>query len=358
MKIVLIMGAFSYGGAERVMCNLANYLSNNKHEVTLVTLFKRDECYELSNKIKVINGLDFKKKFDSIFILRKIIKEIYPDIVLSFLTHINILTIISTLKLNIPVIISERNDPSIPYNNIIKRSLRRIFYRFAKGFVFQTNEAKNYFSNSIMNKSVVIPNPLIIKKKLKTKDIEREDYIVTIGRLTEQKNQELLIRSFSSISKEFPSYKLKIYGEGHLRDRLLNLIKELKMEKSIFLMGTTEDIIDEIDKCKIFVLSSNFEGMPNSLMEAMAIGLPCISTDCNSGGPRFLIDNNVNGLLVPINNEKILSNSMRILMESDLKRETLGESAMEISKKLNPEVIYNQWEILLNTVYSKVLIKT
>ncbi|MEK4751963.1 glycosyltransferase family 4 protein [Priestia sp. FSL R5-0597] len=344
MKIVLIMGAFSFGGAERVMCNLANHLSENNHNVTLITLYNKEQCYPLHDNVHIVNGLNFRSKVKAISLLRKQIETLSPDVVMSFMTHINILTIISTLFKQIPIIISERNDPRIHPSGTYLRILRKILYPFADGVVFQTKEAQEFFSKSIISKSMIIPNPLTLDMKEKTEDGKRENSIVTVGRLTRQKNQALLIRSFKEVLKDFPNYKLRIYGEGNLREELLILIKQLNLEGKVILMGASDNILEEIDKCKIFVLPSDSEGMPNSLMEAMATGLPCICTDCTSGGPRYLIKDGQNGVLVPVGNQADLTKALLDLLKDEKKREIMGSNARGIFEKLDPHKVFSKWE--------------
>ena len=179
----------------------------------------------------------------------------------------------------------------------------KILYPLADGFVFQTKEAQEYFDKKIQKKSVIIPNPINEEFICEPYNGEREKKIVTVGRLEEQKNHKMLIKAFSKLPEGLSEYKLIIYGEGSLRPELEKQIKELNLLGRVFLPGQVDDVKNRIYKAGLFVLSSNYEGMPNALMEAMALGVPCASTDCPCGGPRFLIKNEYNGLLYNVNNE-------------------------------------------------------
>jgi glycosyltransferase involved in cell wall biosynthesis len=183
----------------------------------------------------------------------------------------------------------------------------KYLYKKADGFVFQTEDAAKYFEGIIKCDSKIIPNPInpkFIKEPYKG---EREKNIVTVGRLESQKNQKMLIEAFGKIESKYPEYSLLIYGDGSKKEELQDLIKEKGLENKVILKGKIDDVENVIDKAKMFVLSSDYEGMPNALMEAMALGLPCISTDCPCGGPRYLMENGKSGLLVPVGNSDAMA---------------------------------------------------
>lgn len=356
MKVLLVIGGLSFGGAERVISNLANSLSNNGDDVTLVGMFTKEAAYKLNNNIHFINGVNGKSSLDSILKLRKIIKMTEPDVLLSFLTHINIATIIANFALKIPIVISERNDPSRSPSQISRKIMRSIFYPFASGIVFQTKEAQEYFSKKIQKKSVVIPNSLNLENLVFGNDreeiadevsceLKNEIKIISVGRLVPQKRHNKVIEVFSEILNENQqkNYKLEIWGEGPERKNIENLIEELNIKENVLLMGESEKIHHEMRKASIFVMYSEFEGMPNSLIEAMALGLPVISSNCRSGGPNFLIDNNINGILTPLNDAKQLKKSIKMLLENEAMRSALGSNAKQVKEKLDPVVINKQW---------------
>lgn len=356
MKILFALGTLKKGGAERVITNLSNYLVKNNNEVIITTTIKGKTFYELNKKIKLY-GLD-DEKISLNFImknkkrlteLKKILKDEKPDIIVSFLPEPSYRVLfLKIFNRQLKVIVSVRNDPKVEYKSRINRLIMKLLYPLADGFVFQTQEAKEYFSKRIQRKSVIIPNPINEEFICEPYTGEREKTIVTVGRLEEQKNHKMLIDAFSKLPKEFNEYKLIIYGEGSLRHKLEQQINNLGLENRVILAGQVDDIKKEIYKAGVFVLSSNYEGMPNSLMEAMALGIPCISTDCPCGGPRFLIKNGYNGYLVPVNDTCSLLKTMQ---------NVLGKEQTEISKRankiivnLNPNKINKDWHEYINKI--------
>lgn len=342
MKILFNLGTLRKGGAERVVANLSNYLAENNNDVSIVISVEKQSYYKLNNNVKLY-GLDRKKASNNFLIknisrlkrLNHIVRTIKPDIIISFLPEPSYRVL--ALKLfnkKLKVIVSVRNDPKIEYKTKINRIVMKILYPLADGFVFQTKEAKEYFSKNIQQKSVIIPNPIdkkIIQRKVYTG--KKEKKIVAVGRLVEQKNHELLINAFNIVKDQIPEYNLIIYGEGSLREKLQEQIERLNLKERVFLPGNVDNIADKIENASLFVLSSNYEGMPNALMEAMALGLICISTDCPCGGPRFLIENNVNGYLINVGKEKELANKIKEIIV-DKKQEELEEVSNNARKKM------------------------
>jgi len=348
MKILLIIGAYSFGGAERVICSLANHLFEN-NEVVLVTLSNREETYYLNPGIKRINGIGWKTELHGIFKLRKFLKQEKPNLIISFITHVNIATIIANLFTGTPIIISERNDPSKSATSNARRVLRKLIYPMASGFVFQTEEAKQYFSNKIQLRSVIIPNPLFLEEKSVDRS-ERVNEVVSVGRLVPQKRHDLTIKAFASANGKNGSYHLTIYGNGDERENLVRLVSDLNMQDKITINPAVNDLHSRIKNAKIFVLMSEYEGMPNSLMEAMGLGLACISSDCPCGGPRFLINQNCNGILVNNGDSIELCNQLNRLMNNDEEIDRISYEACKIRERLSSEKIFLQWDSFISKI--------
>ncbi len=354
-KIAILTLTLTRGGAERVIANLCNDRLVDDYEVTLITCINRPAGYSLDKRVRFlcleeIETVSYKNLADRFIkrrkALKKVLDDLLPDLLLCFLPEPNMLALSLRGRYKTPIIISVRNDPKREYSNRIYYMLMRLLYPKADGYVFQTEEAKDYFafSRHITDKARIIPNPL--SKEYMTSDeghIDRKKTIVNVGKLDDQKNQRLLISAFGRIASDYPDWDLHIYGEGELRRDLTKQIDELGLTGRVELMGNQPELKDRIKDAGIFVLSSDYEGMPNALIEAMALGIPSISTDCPCGGPRFLIEDGVNGRLVPVKDEKALSVAMVEYISDKAKADDVGEKAKNIKKILDPYQINSRW---------------
>ncbi len=349
MKITFIISSLGSGGAERVLSILVNKLVNN-HNVTIITLANNKSFYPLDNKIKHIK-LDLLKEsknilqsllnsFNRIKILTKTIKQENPDIVISFMTHTNILAIIASKIARGKIIISERTAYDF-YNSKILNLIRRIIYPFSDMLITQTKaDKKNY---TFLKNIKVIYNPLETKEC----DTNKKDKIILgVGRLDNQKGFELLIEVFSQIKKD--DWKLIIVGDGQERNNLENLIKKLQAQ-NIELIGKTKEIFKWYEKASIFVLSSKKEGFPNVLIEAMSCGCASIAFDCPYG-PGEIIEDGVNGILVENQNQQRLKEAIeRLINDKDL-REKFSYEAIKVREKYSVEKIVKEWEKVIGEV--------
>lgn len=350
MDITLFTGGLKGGGAERVICNLANYLSG-RHNVTILTMAETDK-YDLNSEITLYSLLSLSENRGKIIKnikryvrLKQFIKKKKTDIYIVFLPVTICLFMHFKKYLTSPVVLSERNSPE-KYSGVLQLLIKHYSSK-ADGMVCQTNEIKQWYNLDGQIKSIIIPNAINGTLPEIQTDIKRKQKIVAVGRLTEQKNFELLIKSFSVISDKIKDYQLFIYGEGKLRTKLEHLIFELNLKDKVFLNGFSDNIYEDIKDAALFVLSSDYEGMPNALIEAMALGLPCVSTDCGGGGARYLIKDSINGLLTPINNVDALSKAILYMLENRDIAHKMGQEAMKIRYTLSPEQIYGKWEAFL-----------
>lgn len=358
-KILFYMNSIHFGGAERVIVNLANKFSDGNYEVIFVTSFKCNEEYTLKNKVKRLIlediGLEqsfIKKNFFRTIKLRKICKIEKPDILVSFMAEPNFRAIVATMFLGIRTLISVRNDPNKEYPNKLFRLIAKILYPLASGCVFQTEDAQKWFSKEIQKKSKIILNH--VDEKFYKVDFKGERRnVVAVGRMEPQKNHKLLIEAFAKIANSFPDENLIIYGDGSQRRKLNELSKELDMEDRIIFMGESKEIQEKIKNAKVFILSSDYEGLPNVVMEAMTLGLAVISTDCPCGGPRMLIDNNKNGLLVKIEDSNEMSNAMYKVLSNPTLAYKLGCNAKISASEFEPNKIFKNWENYIYEITSK-----
>lgn len=356
MRITLFISALSGGGAERVACNLANHLAGFGHQVEILTMAEDSSAEPLNDTIKHTPLLKEKERknvllnnYKRFIRLRNYMKAEPVDAYVVMLP----VTIAMMLGLSnvteAPIIVSERADPR-RYSSSMQKLLQTISRR-ASGFVFQTTEARQWYAPYIDGiKNVIIPNainPAFIRAAYTG---ECEKTIVAAGRLTSQKNFPLLIRSFAKIAEDFPDHKLVIYGQGGLKEELAALAESLDIADSVVFPGYVKNMQEELEKAQMFVLSSDYEGMPNALMEAMALGLPCVSTDCGGGGARFLIEDGVNGLLVPVQNEVAMAEAMKVILSDPKTAAELGKNARKVQDTLAPEKIYGQWEAFIREI--------
>lgn len=349
-KIDIITKAMTSGGAERVIAQLANYFTEQNVSCRIVTTDKREVMYPLDEKVKVvaIGKKSNNKAIDRVLRYKKIrsvIQENKPDVVLTMPEDTGIYAILALIGTGIPVYVSERNNPWVMPNVKITRFLRKLAYPFAKGIIFQTEMAKSFFPEHIQKKGIVLQNPVDATRIPEPYTGERKKVFVAVGRLELQKNFPMLIKAFSEFHKEEKDYQLIIYGEGKERTNLEKLIKQLNLEGTVSLHGRNKDVLNAIKDSAAFILSSDYEGMPNALIEAMCMGMPVISTDCPSGGPRELIRNGENGLLIDVNDVEGMKKAMKQLVVG--RDETLGKNAYLTGKKLTDPYIFEEWKNVL-----------
>lgn len=358
-RIALFIGSFQRGGAERVMLNLAEYFHDRKYDVVLVTQYHREDEYALPADIRrvysepdetLLQGgrvKNFRVRFHT---LREIWKAYKPDVILSFLGKNNLMAVATAAFLPAKVVVSVRGEPTMEYEGKLMQRLAKLVFCFADGAVFQTEQACSFFPGFVRKKSTILPNPLDAQFLNREACGEREDLIVAAGRLDENKNHAMLIHAFAKIAEEYPKVKLVIYGEGVLRETLTALVEEKGLASRVSFPGAVSDVAGHICKARIFALTSNTEGMPNSIMEALALGIPVISTDCPCGGPAALIENGENGLLVPVGDAFALADAFRRIFEDTEFELKLRENACRIRQKLAPDKVNREWEAYLNHI--------
>lgn len=355
-NVAVFCGSLYRGGSELVTIYLAEGLKRRGYNTEIITCSKRDYEYEEPKGIKrhVLICSEEKKFFlKMVHRLRRVLKTDNIDMLLVISCPLCVYAIPATTGLDVKVIVSERNDPTHFAGKRITKWLSYTLMKHADGFVFQTHDAKAYFSKKLNNCGVVIYNPVFTKNLPEVFCGSRSKRIVAVGRLSQQKNHRLLIEAFSECDKINQEYRLVIYGEGKLREELEKMISNLHMEEKIELPGNVSDVCEKIKDASLFVLSSDFEGMPNALIEAMAIGIPCISTDCPIGGPSELIQSGMNGVLIPIGDKaKLKENMMHLLLSQSVVIDTAA-NAMRIRELLSEKKILMEWITYIERVFNK-----
>lgn len=351
MRIATVSYLHGAGGAERQILMLSNFLANKGHEVHLIVLNQYNTRYSIDDKVIQHDLSQLERGRFRILqrwkALYKELNQIKPDVTVNFNFQSVYFEAVMPHKVCGKIVYSERGDPYDKEYSGILGLLRTLSFKRTDGFVFQSEGARDYFNNSVKKRSVVIHNPVSIPIDKYPIPAVREKKIVSVGRLHPQKNQKLLIEAFAKVHQSYPDYKLEIYGDGRLQDELNMRIESLGLRKCATIYPSRKDIWDCIFNATLFVLTSDYEGMPNVLMEAMALGVPCISTDCRPGGARTLIDDGENGYIVPLRDVEALSSKMIFLLQNDDILRKLSDNCRKIVIDHTPEVIFGQWEQFL-----------
>lgn len=355
-KIAFVIGTMGNGGAERVIAAISNEMVKKNIKIKIITIYGRKQDYPLNtlielhpilckNKIRVLRPFERFKK------IRKEIVEFSPDCIISFLADVNIHTIIASNGLHIPLIVCERNDPKQDPEKKWERKLRDILYKKADAFTFQTDEAADYFKKIIPRnkKRIIIQNPLtpglpVFSYNSNTKRL------ITACRLNPQKNLKMMIDAVSEVHNMGVTCTLDIFGEGPMREELQQYINEKGLQEIIKLRGFSHNIHEEMLRSVAFIISSDYEGISNSMIEALAIGMPVIATDCPVGGARMYIDNNKTGWLVPVGDRDAFASAIMDVLSNPNKAVLLGQRAMQIRNELDVKKITDQWIRFIKSV--------
>lgn len=362
-EIVFITRGLGLGGAQKILVFVANSCVEAGYAVTIISLSDIKPTLEIKSEINIkyvcydankINQYSRPKKlfYQLLFLvnLRRALVESKPDLVIAFLSDVLRMVVHSLFGLRVPLIGSERGNPL----GYLKKDYKKYSkaYKKCNAVVFQTQKAKNAYGLEVRKKSIIISNPCIPRlKPIEPYFGTRRKIIAAAGRLDDQKRFDLLICAFNKVIERYPDYKLNIYGEGERRNLLERKIDELNLKENVFLKGEVKDVFAKINNCTAFVLSSDYEGVPNVLIEAMSIGIPCISTDCDPGGPRQLLDDGRRGLLVPVGDIDGLADSICKYIEDPKTANEFGQLGMEVNQELSPDVISEKWlEIIKSTL--------
>lgn len=350
MKVTFLIPSMSGGGAERVISILADEFVKKGLEVSILMTAGNECVYDLDPHVRLFQagektGGSIVKRISRLIKMRQYFRANRDNILIAFEPDAAFWSSIAKTGLSVPMLSSERNDPASFGNS----KARAIAYHNSSGIVFQTQEAREYFPVQIQKKGWVIPNPLRDDLPVPYTG-ERKKTIVCVGRLEEQKNHKLLLKAYAKFSEKHPEYTLHLYGRGSLEGEIRMLADMLHIENSVVFEGFKKNITAEILDAGMFVLSSDYEGISNSLLEAMAVGMPVISTDCPCGGSRMCIQDGVNGCLVPVGDAEALAASMERIAEDVDFSSQLGKEAARIRTALSAEGIAEKWIAVLTQI--------
>ena len=364
-KIAFHLNSLQQGGAERVVSNLANRFAKEGYEVVIATEWYGTDEFALDQKVRRVhvgltkedeNRSRISKMLRRIWHLRRFMKKEKPDVVVAFTRGVLYRALAAGIGTGIPVVISVRTDPVGHYDKKADKLRIPLLFPHAAGCVFQTEGAKAFFAPYLQENSRIILNPLNPKYVGVPEPAVRTKDVVQSGRLVDFKNQPMLIRAFLKVHEKHPDYTLKIYGpdsKDGTKEILESIIHENHAEDFVKLMGGSNTLEKDLADAALYAFSSDWEGLPNALMEAMALGLPVVSTDCPCGGPKTLIEDGVNGLLVPIMDEKAMTDGILRLIEDRELAERLGREARKISERANEDAVFEQWQTYLQECCKK-----
>lgn len=364
-RVFLVVSSMQGGGAERVAATLANCWVGEGWEVTLVVTFSgRGKCfYTLDSRVSQLYLADlvrdrvsgWRSKISRLARLRRLIERERPDVVVSFLPHVNVAAIAASLGTGTPVIVSERTNPALDVDATrMQRLLRRVFYRFADAVVIQTQSVECAVRASAPGAArfEVIPNPVppALPVGRQFGSGAGRHRLVACGRLVPEKQFRELIEHFVRISRERADWDLWIWGDGPEESELRRTVESLGLSGRVFIQGRTDDIWGEMLRADIFVLVSAFEGFPNSLLEAMALGVPSVAFDCDFG-PREITGDGKDAMLVPANDWPALENVLRELFDDPASRAALGKKgAAAVREKFSLNHVLQRWASLFDTM--------
>ena len=368
MKILFAIPRLSYSGAPKMMAWVANQMAARGHEVHLVTFYSEEQARILHDNVTMVSLKISQSRsrivrnttgmFKTIKALHKKISELKPDVVVSFLDSVGCAYLpFGRLLTKSKFVVSERADPYARHGLVFK--IRIILKQFAHATVFQTHGAQRFFEKHrrIYNNSLVIPNPVALSDKIAEmqKRIpsfgERDKRIVTVGRLSlYQKRQDILLDAFKLFHDKNPEYKLVIYGGGPDHRKIQKLIDEKGLSECAILAGIIDHVEEKIFDAAAFVLTSDFEGIPNALIEAMSVGVPSVSTDCSPGGAALLIRNEENGFIVPCGDAEAIAEKLSLLVNDSDVADRFSKNSPSISRDFGEGVIAEKWEACFERV--------
>lgn len=356
MKVLFLNTNIGYGGASKMMTWVANQFASVGHDVTFLTYRDREVCQELSSVVRYLHvplesnsGKRNNNLWNTVRYLHSFIKKNQFELAVGFLSPSQLRLALAVLGTNTKLLFSHRGDPyqsSTSLSSKIVNLINELAFKRADYFVFQTQNAQTYYGPKIKRKSDVIANPIVPLKRTLPRQGNVEKTIIMIARLDiNQKRQDLLIEAFKKVCLLHPDYRLSLYGDGNDESILRSIAGS---NDNIEFKGKTNDIVTVSQNATVSVLSSDFEGIPNSLLESMSLGIPCVATDCSPGGAAMLIRNYENGILVPRGDVKALADAIVYMIEHPLEAESMGEKAKEVNLIFSENNISRKWLEVLN----------
>lgn len=345
MKIMFFSG-LAIGGAEKVAAILASQFAMKQHQVSVITFTKgNDKRYIVDDEVEVfcaeVNPKSKIKVLRRWFKIREIVRGIKPDCIINLATG-GIYPLLAARTVRGKLILSERSNPNKSMGGKDKLN-KWISFRGADAIVFQTEYAKQQYPKEIQKKGVIIPNPLAENLPAVYTGV-REKRVVAVGRMITAKNYPMMFEAFKKFALKYPEYVLEVYGNGPKEQATRDYVEQDDVLRGkVFFKGFVFNVNEEIRKSAMYISSSNHEGLSNSVLEALALGIPTISTDCPAYGAREYIKNNITGILVPVGDAESLYSAMCMMVEQGWLEKDFSTNAESIRKKLDASTIADSW---------------
>lgn len=367
MRILALISTMGPGGAERAMARLTEALAE-RHEVSLMTWEPANTppFYDLSPSVRLVQGgllggggwTRIKRILARFVVIHREVKRWKPDVVLSFIDMMNITTVISCLGTKVPVVVSERTDPSQHRIGWRRSALRLFAYRFADRVVVQTKRVRLVFPQWLRPRIAIIPNAAPITAVAARPDgpNDRQRFrIIGLGRLSYEKGFDRLVSAFRTLAPIHPNWDLVIFGEGPEREALQKFPQILKSEGRILFPGLTLRPSDELVMSHLMVVPSRYEGFPNALAEAIGAGLPVVAMTDVAGVEELVVHGETGVLVDHSDSESGLVTALDRLMTDDCLRAQFGQAARKHAMRWAPESIYSMWEgVLVDVVQQRL----
>lgn len=361
MKLLFVTDSLSFGGAAKMLVFVAEGLAKKGHECFIVNLNTSKLLDRMpSQNVRVFNAdicftSSAKTNYRWIKYTYSIVRDVSPSIIIGFASLGNFCASLVGRLLGIPSIIAERSDPFHVYSKInMLGKLKLAIINQATGAVFQSEGASNFYSKKLIRNCAIIPNPIFVEGLIPSIDYKKlPKTVVSLGRFdNKQKRYDILLKGFKLFHETHPDYNLNIYGSGPDESFVYEQIKRFDMSNFVSMRGKTSKPLEMLSMEGIFVITSDFEGISNSLMEAMAVGLPVVSTDHSPGGARMLIQDHTNGLLIPTNDPQALANALNEYANNNDLARYCGTNARQVLSKYTPEQCIESWDSFLSSMVS------
>ena len=354
MHIVFFIGSMVGGGAERVIQILANHFAQYGWKVEIALLLSNEVNYQqfpLDRNITIADLSEKKTSYKRNAIkwlksIRKYAKKTKPDCIVSFIGRINALVLTATIGLGIPIVVSERSDPMQDGRGTYMLKYCNVLYNRASAIIFQTEYQRSCFSGKLGEKSYIIPNPVSVS--VINNIVENPLEISTAGRLFASKNHILLVDAIKRVTEKYPAVQCFIYGEGDQRNNLEQRIEQQDLGRNVHLAGNKTDVYRWISRSSIFVMTSEYEGLSNALVEAMMLGKACITTDYP--GADEVIENGVNGIIIPRGDCEQLAHTIEQLLGNEKEKKRLSDNAKKTSALYKTERVVAEWQKIIEKI--------